>query len=104
MFMFLSSCYHKVSGPARMAPPGPSSRILLVNLRFLQFATVVGVDHLPFGEDIQPGQPGFAVAVAGAARAAEGELDLRARRAGVDVQNAGGDIAHSVLHAVDVLR
>ena len=43
------------------------------------------------------------MSVAGAARAAEGELDFRARRAGIDVENAGGDITHSALHAVDIL-
>src|SRR5437764_1055440 len=34
---------------------------------------------------------------------AEGELDFRARRAGIDVENAGGDITHSALHVVDIL-
>ena len=54
--------------------------------------------------DIQPGDTCLAVPVAGAACAAKGELDLRARRAGIDVQNARRNVAHGPLHAVDILR
>src|SRR5579883_894169 len=81
-----------------------ASCMLLIDLGLLQLTAVVCVDHLPFGEDIQARQAGLAVAVAGSARAAEGELDLRARCAGVDVENAGSDITRGPLDAIDVLR
>src|SRR5579883_2993195 len=77
---------------------------LLIDLGFLQLAAVVGIDYLPFGEDIQTGQTGFAVAIAGAASAAEGELDLGPSRAGVDVNDTGRQVAFGPLNIIDVLR
>ena len=44
---------------------------LRVYLRALEAAAVVNVDRLPLGEELERAQPGLAVAVAGAARAAE---------------------------------
>src|SRR5258708_29718572 len=44
------------------------------------------------------------MSVAGATCAPKGELDLRARRAGIDIKNARRNIAHGPLHAIDVLR
>src|SRR5258708_367184 len=84
--------------------PSIETWILFINLGFLQFAAVVGVDDFPFGEDIQAGEAGFAVAVAGAACAAEGELDFGSGGAGIDVQDASGDITYGALDAVVVLR
>ncbi len=77
---------------------------LLVYLGFLQPTTIVCIHHLPLGEDIQARDAGLAVAVAGAASAAKGELDLRARCTGVDIEDARRNVAHGLLHAVDVLR
>src|SRR5712691_5786202 len=77
---------------------------LLIYLSFLQFATVIGINHLPLGENIKASDTCFAVAIARAAIAAKGELDLSTRRAGIDIHNACGDIAHSTLHAIDILR
>jgi hypothetical protein len=73
-------------------------------LRFLQFAAVVRIDHLPLGKDIQAGKACLAVTIAGATSPSKGELNLCSRRAGIDVENARGDVAHGALHAVDVLR
>ena len=69
----------------------------------MQFAAVVGVDHFPFGKDINARDTGFAVAVAGATIATEGELDFGTRRAGIDIEDTGGDIAHGTLQAIDIL-
>ena len=44
---------------------------LRVYLRALEAAAVVNVDRPPLGEELERAQPGLAVAVAGAARAAE---------------------------------
>src|SRR6266571_7750868 len=34
--------------------------LLIVDLGFLQFAAVVGIDDFPLGEDVQPGDASFA--------------------------------------------
>src|SRR5437868_5285699 len=77
--------------------------ILLVYLGFLEFAAEVGVDYFPFGEDVKACESGFAVAVASAAGAPEGELDFGSGGARVDVEDAGGDVTHGTLGIVDVL-
>src|SRR5689334_20274234 len=46
-----------------------------IDLRALQLAAVIHVDRLPLGEGVQARLARFAVAVAGAAGAAEGGLD-----------------------------
>src|SRR5579875_923022 len=47
-----------------------------VYLGALEAAAVIHVDGLPLGEELEGAESGLAVAVAGAAGAAEGELDL----------------------------
>src|SRR5262245_37614233 len=89
-----------VDGYASMA----MRRWLCVDLGALEAATVIDVNRLPLGEELERTQACLAVAVAGAARAAEGQLDLRADGAGVDVDDAGRQVAHGGLHRVGVAR
>src|SRR5258708_1596915 len=77
---------------------------LLIDLSLLQLSAIIRVNHFPLCEDIQPGQTGFAMAVAGAACTAERELDLGPGCAGVHIENARRDVACRALHAVVVLR
>src|SRR5437868_2296591 len=87
-----------------LIPHSSSGRGVLgnVHLGALQLAAVVHVDRLPLGEHVQPGLARLAVAVAGAARAAEGQLDLGSNGARVDVDDAGGDVAHGAEYLVHV--
>ena len=78
------------------------SHVIRVDLRPLQAAAVVHVDRLPLGEDLERGLAGLAVAVAGAAGAAERELDLGADRAGIDVHDARGQVTDRLERGVDV--
>src|SRR5215510_4656813 len=77
--------------------------LLVVDLGALQLATEVDVDALPFGEEVEGGGAGFAMAVAGGFGAAEGQVYFRTGRAGVDVEDAGVDVLHRPEGAVDVL-
>src|SRR5579884_603128 len=53
------------------------------------------------GEKLQGTDAGLAVAIAGAAGAPEGELNLRAGGASVDIDDAGSQVAHRGLGGVD---
>src|SRR5688572_18811016 len=66
---------------------------LRIDLRTLELAAEVNVDAFPFGEDVQD-VAAFAVAVAGLADSAEGEMDFRADCGGVDVDDSGLHVAH----------
>src|SRR5919201_5063042 len=78
------------------------ARLDVVDLGPLQAAGVVDVERLPFGEDVERGLAGLAVAVAGVLRAAERQVDLGSDRAGVDVRDAGVEVAHRAEGLVDV--
>src|SRR5207244_12728359 len=75
-----------------------------VDLRLLQLAAVVDVDRLPLGEDVERRLPRLAMAVAGVLRSSEGEMDLGADRAGVDVRDPRLQIAHGPERLVHVTR
>src|SRR3954447_6593831 len=99
----------RVDLPLAIGPPitmtsGSGRSLVVVDLRALQLAAVVDVDRLPFGEDIERGLAGFAVAVARLLHAAEREVHLGAGRAGVDVGDAGLQVAHRLERLVDVAR
>src|SRR5580765_6512728 len=67
---------------------------VVVDLRALHLAAEVHVEALPLGERVEHGVAGLAVAVAGAARAAERQVRLGAGGAVVHVDDAGGEVAH----------
>src|SRR6185437_12829928 len=73
-----------------------------VNLGVLQAAAEIHVHGLPFAVDIERGQAALAVAVAGAADAAEGKMDLGADGGGVDVDDAAVEVAQGAEGGVDV--
>src|SRR5262249_44087395 len=75
-----------------------------VDLGALELARVVDVDRLPLRKDVERSLAGLAVAVAGVLRAAEREVHLGADRAGVDVGDAGVEVAHGSERLVDVAR
>src|SRR3989304_8268191 len=75
-----------------------------VNLRPLQGAAVIHVDALPFRENVDAGDAGLAVTVARLLDAAEGQVDFSADGGGVDVNDAGVEVAHGREGTVDVLR
>ena len=67
----------------------------------MQFVGVVDVDGFPGSEEVD-GAQAFAVAVAGAFYAAEGEMDFGADGGGVDVGDSGFEVAHGGEGAVHV--
>src|SRR5581483_770682 len=79
-------------------------QLIGVDLCPLQPPAVVHVDRLPFGERVERGLPGLAHGVARAARSAEGELNLSACRAVIDVHDPGGQVADGPGCGVYVLR
>src|SRR5215510_13741994 len=81
-----------------------SAAMLRVDLGLLELARVVDVDRLPLGEEVERGLTRLAVPVARVLDAAEREVHLGADRAGVDVRDAGLEVAHRAEGAVDVLR
>src|SRR5713101_7457664 len=76
---------------------------LFIYLGLLQLATVIGIHHLPFSENVQASNTCFTVTVAGAASATKGELDFGTCRARIDIENACSDITHGPLYAIDIL-
>src|SRR5579884_188485 len=76
---------------------------LFINLRLLQPAAKVGINHLPLGEDIEACNTRLTVSVSGTASAPEGELYLGTGGTGVDVENTRRDVAHGTLDATDIL-
>src|ERR687896_1902783 len=73
-----------------------------VDLCLLQPARVVDVDGLPLGEDVERGLAGLTVPVPRVLRAAERQVHLGPDRPGVDVRDAGLQVAHCAKRAVDV--
>jgi hypothetical protein len=80
------------------------SRSLGVDLRALQSPAVIDIERFPFAKGVERGLPGFARAVSGASRATKGELHFAANRAGVNIDDAGRQLAHRGECAVNVLR
>src|SRR5882762_7023052 len=76
----------------------------VVDLGALEFVGVVDVEGLPFGVEIDGGDSGFAVAVAGFLGAAEGQVGFGADGWGVDVDDAREQVANGVKGAIDVAR
>src|SRR6266851_9476251 len=81
-----------------------TSELIVIDLSALELVRIVDVDGLPFGEEIDGGNGGFAVAVAGLLRAAEGQVCFRANRRGVDVDNPRVQIAGGLEGAIHVAR
>src|SRR3990172_7959865 len=77
---------------------------LPVDLRLLWPAGVVDVDGLPLAVGVEGGRAGLAVAVAGAAGAAEGQLHLGADGAGVYIDDAGRYLFHRLERPAHVPR
>src|SRR3990172_9225176 len=77
---------------------------LPVDLRLLWPAGVVDVDGLPLAVGVEGGRAGLAIAVAGAAGAAEGQLHLGADGAGVYIDDAGGYLFHRLERHAHVAR
>src|SRR4051812_32661923 len=99
----------RVDLPLAIGPPitmtsRSGSSLVVVDLRALQLAAVVDVDRLPLGEDVERGLPRFAVAVARLLHSAEREVNLCAGRSGVDVGDAGLQVAHRLERLVDIAR
>src|SRR6185369_7661822 len=78
----------------RIRTVGAAGSLLVVNLGPLQPTAEVDVDRLPFRVRVEGGVAGLAMAVAGLLPTAEREVDLGARRAGVDVHDARLEVAH----------
>src|SRR4051812_28862427 len=76
----------------------------VVDLRALELARVIDVERLPLREDVERCLPRLALPVAGVLRAAERQMHLGARRAGVDVGDPGLKVAHRPEGAVHVAR
>src|SRR5882762_8913588 len=76
----------------------------VVDLGALEFVGVVDVEGFPFGVEIDRSDGGFAVAVAGFLRAAEGQVGFGADGWRVDVDDAGEQVADGVKGAIHVAR
>src|SRR5882762_4992182 len=76
----------------------------VVDLGALEFVGVVDVEGLPFGVEIDGGDGGFAVAVAGFLGATEGQVGFGADGWGVDIDDASEQVANGVKCAIDVAR
>src|SRR6266571_1029470 len=87
--------------PEKWLPRSVSS---VVDLGALELVGIIDVDGLPFGEEINGGDGGFAVAIAGLLRADKGQMRLRPNRGGVDVDDSGVQIACGLESAVHVSR
>src|SRR6266700_4616465 len=81
--------------PESLASPIPCLRteLIVVDLGALEPVGIVDIHGLPLGEKIDRGDGGFAVAVAGLLRTAEGQVGLRANGRRVHVDNSGVEIA-----------
>src|SRR5882757_2871383 len=76
----------------------------VVDLGALEFVGVIDVEGFPFGVEIDRSDGGFAVAVAGFLRAAEGQVGFGADGWRVDVDDAGEQVANGVKGAIHVAR
>src|SRR5207253_8924151 len=80
------------------------AELCCIDLRALELARVVDVDRLPLGEDVERRLTCLTVSVPRVLRAAKRQVHLGADRAGVDVGDAGLEVAHRPERAVDVAR
>src|SRR6266404_1892678 len=76
----------------------------VVDLGALQLVRVVDVESLPLRVEVDGGDGCFAVAVAGFLGAAEGQMRFGADRGGVDVNDAGVQVADGLERAIHVVR
>ena len=76
--------------------------LVVVDLSALEFVGIVDVDGFPFGEEIDGGDGGFTMAIAGLLGAAKGEMSFCADGGCIDVDDAGVKIAKSGEGSVDV--
>src|ERR1019366_6131574 len=74
-----------------------------VDLRLLQLVGVIHVDGLPLGVEINRADAPLAMAVAGGLGAAEGQMDFCADGRGIDIGDAGLEVADGGEGFVDVL-
>src|SRR5208282_1355102 len=74
----------------------------LVDLGALELVGIVDVDGFPLGEEVEGGDGGFAMAVAGLLGSAEGEVRFGADGGSVDVDDAGVEIAEGGEGGIDV--
>src|SRR5215472_13927400 len=74
----------------------------VVDLGALQLVGIIDVDGLPFGEEINGGDSGFAVAIAGLLCAAKRQMGFCANRRRVDVDDPGVQVANGLEGAVHV--
>src|SRR5712692_5289718 len=75
-----------------------------VNLGALQAVGIINVDGLPLREEINRGDGCFAVAVSGLLGSPKGQMGFSADRGGIDVYDAGVEIASGMKGLVDVAR
>src|SRR5580704_1927691 len=79
-------------------------RSVVINLGALEFVGVVDVDGFPLREEVDGGDGGFAVAVAGLLGAAEGEMRFGPDSGRVHIDDAGVKVPHRGKGAIDVAR
>src|SRR3954467_15058998 len=88
----------------RVQPEAEPSARLVVDLGALQATGEIDVDRLPFGVRVECDVARLAMPVARLLPAPERKMDLRARGPGVDVDDAGLEVAHRPECGVDVAR
>src|SRR5258708_36258231 len=76
----------------------------VVDLGALEFVGVVDVEGFPFGVEVDGGDGGFAVAVAGFLGAAEGQVGFGADGWRVNIDDTGEQVANGVKGAIHVAR
>src|SRR5216683_2519543 len=81
-----------------------TSELIVIDLSALELVRIVDVDGLPFGEEIDGGNGGFAVTVAGLLGAAEGQVCFSADCRSVYIDNSGIEIASGLEGAIHVAR
>src|SRR5215472_9002977 len=76
----------------------------VVDLRALELVGIIDVDALPFGEEINGGNGGFAVAIASLLGAAKRQMGFCPNRGRVNVDDSGVQVACRLESAVHVSR
>src|SRR5215472_12978790 len=82
----------------------PDAYLSVVDLRPLELVGIVDVNRLPLGEEIDGGNGGFAMPVAGMLRAAKWQMRFGANRRRVNVNDSSVQIARGLKGAVHVAR
>src|SRR5882762_1915947 len=80
------------------------SELIVIYLCALELVGIVDVDGLPLGEKVDGGNGGFAMAVAGLLRAAEGQVCFSADCRSVYIDNSSIEIARRLEGAIHVAR